>query len=743
LEEALPRSQVAGHVLINIFLVFTLPFSDVLIPPACLVALGALTVFVGVFAMLGRLPAAACFFLHFASLAVYLAAAAVPTDPLFIMLSSLALWSGMLPLILCPGAWAILASMGVAFAMTVEVYAVHGSWGIGYSRTFAVQGFFITLLAALLFRKMRAITHVADEQEELALNEEARVAEALAFHATTAEYLRIMHDTVVNTFGALTRLRGVGDEAIRDRCRRDLERLGAFQARTGAGAAHVLKELDAVGLPVRWSGLTGDGLHRYESLLPVGVLRALADCAAEGIRNATKHSGASEVFCTVSVIGQLFRLEVEDRGRGFLRHAVNERGIAGSIMGRAKAVGIEAKLGSEPGRGTRLVLEYNMGREYESDPVDDTLSGVTATERIAYWWACLTLGSGITAIGYNFLAYRVAPVSVLFGVVLISLLTASTFAVRRFVAIDPRWLETALLISIPLANILVLLGAERSPDDALFPSLMLTSLPALLYVLRGSVGTFVLAAILQSMITACLAVILSATHARVQIHSLVAWEIPALVMLGALFAFFGRFEKVGVQLAALQRRAAISHREAVAQETDIAVREQWSASALQDSLSLLSDLADGTLRIDDDGVRERCAQEESALRVITSIPPHASLMSRWFLLALVEARTRKLRLELRVDGARVSMPKVAEAFGELLLQHLTLLPPGAKVEVNMLEHRHAPHLFVVTDSGSGRLFMPPGQAGGYGARACGGLEVVTRELAGQTMVEATWVGALT
>jgi signal transduction histidine kinase len=75
--------------------------------------------------------------------------------------------------------------------------------------------------------------------------------------------------------------------------------------------------------------------------------------------NASKHSGAAEVYVFLDADTKHVALFVRDRGSGFDPDAVadDRRGIADSIRGRMERVGGTANIVSSPGEGTEVELE--------------------------------------------------------------------------------------------------------------------------------------------------------------------------------------------------------------------------------------------------------------------------------------------------------------------------------------------------------------------------------------------------
>ena len=86
--------------------------------------------------------------------------------------------------------------------------------------------------------------------------------------------------------------------------------------------------------------------------------RALVSSVGEATLNAARHSGATDVSVYVEVEDVAISAYVRDHGTGFDPEAVasDRRGIADSIIGRMERHGGTARLASQPGAGTEVVM---------------------------------------------------------------------------------------------------------------------------------------------------------------------------------------------------------------------------------------------------------------------------------------------------------------------------------------------------------------------------------------------------
>jgi signal transduction histidine kinase len=84
--------------------------------------------------------------------------------------------------------------------------------------------------------------------------------------------------------------------------------------------------------------------------------------AQEALTNVAKHAQATEVSVTVEVDSGTLRLVVADDGIGFdAAHLAEPNGSRGwgllTMTERAEAVGGRCRIESDPGQGTRVIVE--------------------------------------------------------------------------------------------------------------------------------------------------------------------------------------------------------------------------------------------------------------------------------------------------------------------------------------------------------------------------------------------------
>jgi len=89
----------------------------------------------------------------------------------------------------------------------------------------------------------------------------------------------------------------------------------------------------------------------------------------ETLNNILKHSQATHATICLSYSPDRFTLEIEDNGRGFNLNEKQKSALSGvglkSMYDRAKLIGAEISINSQPDEGTKLVLKMQLEKELE------------------------------------------------------------------------------------------------------------------------------------------------------------------------------------------------------------------------------------------------------------------------------------------------------------------------------------------------------------------------------------------
>jgi hypothetical protein len=219
-----------------------------------------------------------------------------------------------------------------------------------------------TLVITALARLMWTLVHRGGRQADAMVADAAQVARkrevATRIRADELFTNRKLHDTAATTL----LLVGLGQQRslaalLSARAERDLAFLQALRSNAVPAQSDLIDLLqDAIevsALEVRWATC-----ERVQ--LDPAVAHALADAAAEALRNAERHAAVTTV--TLSVVQQPsgVQVEVRDTGLGFDPECIPDtrRGLRQSIIARMVDVGGAAHIDSAAGKGTIVRLEW-------------------------------------------------------------------------------------------------------------------------------------------------------------------------------------------------------------------------------------------------------------------------------------------------------------------------------------------------------------------------------------------------
>jgi len=159
--------------------------------------------------------------------------------------------------------------------------------------------------------------------------------------------------------------------------------------------------------------------------------------------------------------------------------------------------------------------------------------------------------------------------------------------------------------------------------------------------------------------------------------------LSALIVAAGLAVFRREFARIGAQALADESSANALVIDAASRRAAVLGRRRWEGAGLQDSVALLSRIADGAADPADPAVRAACASEERYLRQLTLLSPELSYLGYWLARALAEARDLGVELVLRCGDVDAPDESVAAFWGELVRQAIAASPVGGDVIVGV------------------------------------------------------------
>lgn len=225
--------------------------------------------------------------------------------------------------------------------------------------TFSIGDLFLLGLPVAILRRTASR---ADEAAARAAAAAAARARAQARQQEFRRTSRLLHDTVVNTLGAVARWGRADRATVMRRCRADLDLLRAAQAGPAREPGGLLDEVRrrAEVLGVRLDVIA----EPLGPPLPDDIAEALVGALAEVLTNVHKHAGVADATLAWRWDGRDGAVEVVDEGCGFVPEPGTgwRAGAAESVGARCRDAGIEVRLTSRPGAGTRVALGWRAAR---------------------------------------------------------------------------------------------------------------------------------------------------------------------------------------------------------------------------------------------------------------------------------------------------------------------------------------------------------------------------------------------
>ncbi|WP_110208529.1 ATP-binding protein [Nocardioides daejeonensis] len=573
--------------------------------------------------------------------------------------------------------------------------------------SFAVTGLSVAVVVRLGYGVLWGYVRQADAAAEAAEREERLLAATRAASREAAEDARTLHDTVINTLGAIASGGAAlsNPAEVRARCARDIEAVGILSQ---GGQPPVAWEnlLQQPGITVVRTGLSQVELDSYLAAQGPEASRALGGIVAELVQNAAKHSGADRVTVDVGRTDARLVVTVRDQGRGFDGQVPPGRGLALSVLGRASAAGLAVDIRTAPGKGTAVRILHAPAGPEEGDGGVMPLPGIepvmAGVRRGAAWlWATGLILVGIVLAISNHHG-RPTHEFTMVGIDAFSCVLAwvATRRGRRLGKAGTAVLAVAGAAAFLATAVAVGYGLEA---PVRWQALGATGPLVLLVALAGRRG---LAA--GGMAVAATSV---GTALFVAGQS---WQAAAIVMMaGAIsvgfpvgwYGFQVALARIGAAAAADQRRNHLAQVDAAVTRSAAESRARWRAAGLHRSLSILREIAAGSRQPDDPAVRRACGNEEFHLRQLVRLDPDLVRMGRWLVRALSLARERDVQLVVRTGSSDLNLAQ-ADRAGRMLLAAVAAAPTGQSVTMTLFDDPAGmrltlvaphPHLLGLTD----------------------------------------------
>lgn len=713
---SLRRALLYGLVSWNVVLAAVAVVIDPRVPAAVLVAVHLGAAVMALLAIRGRFAYTLCLVLNFGIWILDYLGARSADDALTLA----ACWLGNLlflgAALTLPGrlrTWLPIGGASVTVAVIVRASPV---WDLQVASAFVVTAIAIVLAVRSAAPALWRLADDADADaarlaEEVRLQEAARLAGAEA-----AEDSRVMHDTVINTLGAIAN----GGSSVRhqelvaERCRRDYEVVQGLldgRPRTGRDLAELLTPIE--GLKVRLQGSAARELEELQDQLAPEVLDAVVSAAAEALRNVAKHSGVATANLRVERLPEMLMIEIVDMGSGISPDDRWGTGLRDSVVARIDAVGGTAVVDSSPGQGTRVRIGVPLvGRTLGPDVAVSLDPQVVAQASGEISRALVRRGGWLMSVGVVAVGLLIEPSNrpgQLTWTYAMLLLTAIVTALAWFGSRGrpdlPGWAEVLLVLALPVGFVLAFAGVDFGRTDVMYFQ-AIGIVPMLMILLSlGHRRSALLGGGLVAATAIAFAVGLGLQSAGYAAVVVVA-ALPALG-LGIGWALFVQLaDRVVAEAETVRRQVLAAALDAEAQREIAVGRRRWGTAGLERSAALLRGIADGDLDVEAPEVQRACAAEEEYLRQLLLISPAAYRVSVWFAQALARARVRGVRLVIRSGDQDAPDARAAALIGVAVTGAVEHADPGDVVTVGWFPGPVGPRLVLVHPDRGGAAGVP-------------------------------------
>jgi signal transduction histidine kinase len=561
--------------------------------------------------------------------------------------ASLAVLSGGLAGLLLPSRPA-LAVIGLAVVATLEVTwrLASGPGPLGLPTPF-VPAYALALGVSLMVLRAALERNAARVDGDIARRDEVERQRGTVsgVEETLRRQERQLHETVLNTLTAICR-GGLGTQpesggALQARCREAIDVLDHLNEGaqalappavvTPTGFVAIGEDLSATIDGIRADGLPVEVVADSLEGVPDRVRGALGTAIREALSNTARHaraSGASVLIRVHQEDGIRLRAEVRDDGVGFDPRTTPSRfGLARAVVGPMEEVGGSATLVSQPGQGTRVVLEWQARRPDALDrapwrgfvlPPAATVSVFAAAMVVLAW------------IEFNH------PPATLADIALISVL-----AVLIALATPEAPLPWSLVVTVAaLGPLLALLSAASGGTPVLGGGWALAAVAAL-YMVVAAIGPP----------WAWVVLLVSWLVGEGEVTTLLSDVVVLVIIGGAVFGRALRRDFVAMERSQRRRRDAEMALD-VTRQAVARLRSRYEALADSTAPALLEGILCGALDAEDPAV----GLEESFIRTLIRIDPDADDLRR--LAAGLSRTAHRREVPLSIELALPPAPEV-------------------------------------------------------------------------------------
>lgn len=601
---------------------------------------------------------------------------------------------------------AVPVAMIVAVSISCGLRIMVPAWGLDLPITIVVTQASIILALRYGLPPLFALAHRTDREEQLSAEALERAEVAQRTSLQVAEEARVLHDTAINTLGAIAN-GGAGiasAERVQRQCRNDLVVLSDLQSARSEpqSPAQILVEaLQESWVPIRRTGASDDDIVEAVADTDVRSVAGFAGALSEALTNAAKHSGAPVIEVLVEIDQTSLVIEVRDNGVGFDADTVRTRGLAHSVQERAAEHGFTVQIDSALGSGTRVTLSLPLSRDLpHAEGPADTSARVEHTIRSLLQRGALLWAGGVTVVSVILTVTNSAN-HTLSAAVMIAIMVGVT-AGAGLAATDRRsgWIIAILMIAPSAIYFCAAVTTGFGSVNAMHWQALAPTAPFVLLISRrAGRGRVVVATVLW--IATAIGIMLLGLPATVDAYAIVA----IAVAVGLGFAVvWDRFQYAVAQLctdlAASSQRVFWADLEVDAAQAAQRTYLRWIDTGLDPAIRLMRELVDGTRDAQGGATRVACGHEERYLRQVIQVGPELMHLGQSVFPAMRLAHDRGIDLTLRLGDHDAADRAAADDIASEISAVIDASTPADRIVVSLFPVHEGLQLTLVRVTGA-------------------------------------------
>ncbi|WP_142271397.1 hypothetical protein [Mycobacterium sp. AT1] len=532
--------------------------------------------------------------------------------------------------------------------------------------------------AGVAIRELRSVAREADLRARIRLTADRSLARKKLEADAGRRRARLLHDTVVNTLGAIATGRIVSqDDVIARRCADDVRAVDALQRRRDEAATSIddiVVHARTMGVDLRT--IDPGGLRRWLADQPGWQLRGILSTVQEAATNVAKHANVTEA--SLEYFPRTGRVVLADAGSG-----MGDAGPARSSMAtRAQDAGLYVTVTSVPGQGTAVAIEVPPQPPVVGSDVFERASSRMATGISAVMLAQFAAVIVVTATLRT--GWSVAAVT---PAVLLWLIVAAALTLILRHAGEAAGLPLLVVAAtyLLLACGMVIYGLSRPAQSVcgVHPNLgwagdAAAAICAALVLLDGRMRVVVPA----------LAII--AFGSMVALHqdaarcggSTVALLVADALVVGAFVVMRQQVRRLSDAVASQIDDEMRGRRQQERLAAEIAIRSTGFDGLIDDAREILRTVSQRPSSIRDPDVRAAASLEESYLRALIGLPYESGDVTEAFVGIIDAAKRARVRLDINVEEGTLDAV-AARAVSRTVIAVLAACDPDEAVSVGV------------------------------------------------------------